>query len=123
MIVRNNRALLGVMALGLAVSAAAVAAPKKPAKPAPKKPAPVKKADSKAGLAAFKSEGCVGCHKSKDYASGGEVGPDLSAIAAEHSAAEIEAYTKKPKAGSVMPPFKGPDAVLKNMGAYLGTQK
>ena len=122
MIVRNNRALLGVMALGLAVSAAAVAAPKKPAKPAPKKPAPAK-ADPKAGLAAFKSEGCVGCHKTKDYASGGEVGPDLSAIAAEHTAAEIEAYTKKPKAGSVMPPFKGPDAVLKNMTAYLATQK
>ncbi len=121
MIVRNSRALLGVMALGLAVSAAAVAAPKKPAKPAPKKPAA--KADAKAGMAAFKSEGCVGCHKSKDYASGGEVGPDLSNAAAEHTVAELEAYTKKPKAGSVMPPFKGPDAVLKNLGAYLGTQK
>jgi mono/diheme cytochrome c family protein len=108
------------MVLGLAVSAAAVAAPKKPA---PKKPPVVKKADPKAGLAAFKSEGCVGCHKTKDYASGGEVGPDLSAIAAEHSIAEIEAYTKKPKAGSVMPPFKGPEPVLKNIGAYLGTQK
>lgn len=115
--VRNNRALLGVLTLGLAVSAA-VAAPKKPAKPVPPK-----KADPKAGMAAFKSEGCVGCHKSKDYPSGGEVGPDLSAAAAEHSAAELEAYTKKPKAGSVMPPFKGPDAVLKNLGAYLGTQK
>lgn len=113
----NSRALLGVMAFGLAVTAA-VAAPKKPAKPAP-----AKKADPKAGLAAFKSEGCVGCHKTKDYASGGEVGPDLSAIAGEHSVAEIEAYTKKPKAGSVMPPFKGPEAILKNLGAYLGTQK
>ena len=114
--VRINRALLGVMALGLAVSAA-VAAPEKPAKPAPKK------ADPKAGMAAFKSEGCVGCHKTKDYATGGEVGPDLSAIAGEHPAAEIKAYIKKPKAGSVMPPFKGPDAVLENLAAYMMTQK
>ena len=116
--VRINRALLGVMALGLAVSAA-VAAPKKPAK----KPAPVSKPDAKAGMAAFKSEGCVGCHKTKDYASGGEVGPDLSAIAGEKKVDEIKAYIHKPKAGSVMPPFKGPAGVLENLAAYMGTQK
>ena len=115
--VRISRALLGVMAFGLAITAA-VAAPKKPAK----KPTPAKP-DAKAGMAAFKSEGCVGCHKTKDYASGGEVGPDLSAIAGEHPAAEIKAYIKKPKAGSVMPPFKGPDAVLENLAAYMMTQK
>jgi mono/diheme cytochrome c family protein len=116
--VRINRALLGVMAFGLAVTAA-VAAPKKPAK----KPAPAGKPDAKAGMAAFKSEGCVGCHKTKDYATGGEVGPDLSAVAGEKKLADITAYIAKPKAGSVMPPFKGPKPVLDNLGAYLMTQK
>ena len=115
--VRNSRALLGVMAFGLAVTAA-VAAPKKPAKPAP-----AKKPDPKAGMAAFKSEGCVGCHKTKDFASGGEVGPDLSALGAEKKVADIIAYIKKPKAGSVMPPLKTASPVPENLGAYLMTQK
>jgi mono/diheme cytochrome c family protein len=116
---RSHRALVGLMAAGLLTVPVltAVAAPKKPA---PKKP--VAKADPKKGLAQFKSEGCAGCHKTKDV-EGSEVGPDLSAIGKDHKAPAIAAYIKKPKAGSVMPAFKGPQAVVDNITAYLMTQK
>ena len=118
--VRISRALLGVMALGLAVSAAVAAPKKKPAKPAPKKPA-VTKPDPKAGLAAFKAEGCKGCHKTKDYADGGEM-KDLSNVGADHKEADIAAFIKKPTTPS-MQPWKGSEKTLKDLAAYLATQK
>ena len=90
-------------------------------KPAPKPAAT--KADPKAGQQLFSKEGCTGCHRTKDYPKGGEIGPDLSAVAGEKKPEEIAAYTKKPKAGSVMPAFKGPQATLDNIVAYLATQK
>ena len=121
MFVGWNRALLGVMALGLAVSAGMAAPKKKPA--AKKKPPVAAKPDAKAGMMAFKSEGCTGCHKTKDFADGGEIGPDLSAVAGHEDAAKISAYIKKPKAGSVMPAFKGPAPTLANLTAYMMTQK
>jgi mono/diheme cytochrome c family protein len=117
---RSHRALVGLMAAGLLTAPVltAVAAPKKPA---PKKPA-APKADPKKGQAQFKSEGCAGCHKTKEI-EGSEVGPDLSAIGTKQKAAQIAAYIKKPKAGSVMPAFKGPQSAVDNMTAYLLTQK
>jgi mono/diheme cytochrome c family protein len=121
---RYSRALLGCLTVGLLtlpLLTNEVAAAKK--KPAPKKPAAPAKADPKAGMTAFKEEGCTGCHKTKDYTTGGEIGPDLSAVGKEKKADEIAAYTKKPKAGSVMPAFKGDPKVLNNMVAYLMTQK
>jgi mono/diheme cytochrome c family protein len=118
------RALVGVLAAGvisLPVLTAAVAAPKKPA---PKKPAAkAKGGDAKAGKNVFKSEGCTGCHKSKDYTTGGEIGPDLSDIGKEHDAKYISGYIKKPKSSSVMPAFKGPQKAVDDMTAYLLTQK
>lgn len=123
MISRSHRAWIGVLAAGvlsIPVLSGAIAAPKK--KAPPKKTAP-KKADPKAGMTAFKTEGCAGCHKAKDYPMAGEVGPDLTDIAKEHKAADVAAYIKKPKAGSVMPAFKGPQATLDNMTAYLMNQK
>ncbi|HEU4753490.1 MAG TPA: c-type cytochrome [Armatimonadota bacterium] len=116
-----SRALIGLLVAGLVTAPvlSAMAAPAK--KKAPAKPAA--KADAKAGQAAFKTEGCTGCHKTQDYPTGGEVGPDLSAVGKEKKAAEIAAYIKKPKAGSVMPAFKGPQAAVDNMTAYLVTQK
>lgn len=126
MMSRYERALTGLLVAGLMAAPAisASAAKKKPApkKPAPKKPAPAK-GDVKAGLAAFKSEGCTGCHKTKDYKDAGNVGPDLSKVGAEHTAAEIAKYTQQPKSGSIMPAFKGPAKTLQDMAAYLATQK
>ena len=124
---RILRASLGLIAaLAVAGPGLAVAAPKKPApkKPAPKPAAP--KADIKAGKEAFTAEGCAGCHATKDV-KGGNTGPDLSAIAAEHKPAEIQAYILKPKAGSIMPAFSAKDAkskkVLADLVGYLATQK
>lgn len=118
----SHRLLIGVLAAGVLALPALSAAPKKPAPK--KKPAVTAKAgDAKAGKEAFKSEGCTGCHKSKDFADGGMVGPDLSAVAKEKKPAEITAYITKPKAGSVMPAFKGPKKVLSDITAYLATQK
>jgi mono/diheme cytochrome c family protein len=120
---RTQRTLIGVLAAGtlaLPVITATAAPKKKPAKPAPKAAA---KADPKAGQALFSKEGCTGCHRTKDFPKGGEIGPDLSEIAKEHKSEEIAAYTKKPKAGSIMPAFKGPQAALDNIVAYLNTQK
>ena len=119
---RCHRALVGVVAAGMLsvplISASVAAqAKKKPAKPAAK-------GNAKTGKATFKSEGCTGCHKTKDYATGGEIGPDLSAIAKGHDAKFIAAYIKKPtKAGSVMPAFNGPQKAVDDMTAYLLTQK
>ncbi len=123
---RFHRALFGAVAAAAVVSlplvTASAAAPKKKA-PA-KKAAPAKaKGDVKAGLTAFKAEGCTGCHKTKDFADAGTIGPDLSKIAAEHKAPEIAAYIKKPKSGSIMPAFKGPQKAIDDMTAYLLTQK
>ena len=116
-----HRALIGVLtagALSLPLLSTALAAPPKKA---PKKP-PAKKADAKKGQTQFKSEGCSGCHKTKDYPDGGAVGPDLSAVAKEHTVPEITAYIKKPKQGSVMPALKAEPQVT-NISAYLATQK
>ena len=115
---RCHRALVGVLAAGvLAMPVVGVAAQKKaPAKPAAK-------GDAKAGQTAFKTEGCSGCHKTKEFQDGGAIGPDLSTVAKGHTAAQIAAYTKKPKAGSVMPQYKGPQKTLDNLTAYLVTQK
>ena len=115
MMSRCQRALLGAVAAGVlclpllvATNASAAAAAK---------------GNAAAGKKAFASEGCSGCHKTKDYPKGGEVGPDLSAVGKDKKPAEISAYIKKPKKDSVMPAFKGPAASLDNLTAYLGTQK
>lgn len=117
-----HRAVVGFLAAGALslplVASAVVAAPKKPA---PKKP--VAKADPKLGKAAFQKEGCLGCHVSKDFPQGGKTGPDLSDIGKAHTAAQISAYIAKPKAGSVMPAYKGPAKTLADMTAYMLTQK
>jgi len=121
---RYQRALIGVVTAGmltLPLLTAANAAAKKPAKPAAKPAA--KGGDAKAGQVAFSKEGCTGCHKSKDFPKGGEIGPDLSAIGTEKKADEISAYIKKPKAGSVMPAFKGPQKSLDDLTAYMMSQK
>jgi cytochrome c2 len=105
---------LAVGALSLPLLSSAVAAPP------PKKPAA--KGNAAAGKTAFPKEGCSGCHKTKDHKTG-TAGPDLSQIGKKSTAAKIAAYTRKPKAGSVMPAFKGPQATLDNLVAYLMTQK
>jgi mono/diheme cytochrome c family protein len=113
---RCHRAVLGflaISALSLPLLSAALAAP------APAKP----KGDPKLGKTAFSKEGCAGCHKTKDYPMGGDTGPDLKDVAKEHTAAQISAYIKKPKSGSVMPPFKGPVKTLEDLTAYMLTQK
>lgn len=121
MIFGYQRALVGVLAAG-ALSLSVLAATAAPKKPAPK-PKPPAKPDAKAGQVAFSKEGCTGCHKTKEYPKGGEIGPDLSEIGKEHKAEEISAYIKKPKSGSIMPAFKGPQASLDNMTAYMLNQK
>jgi heparin binding hemagglutinin HbhA len=127
---RISRMLVGLLAAGLvcAPMLGATAAPvkkKAPAKKAPAKKAPAKKApvktasakgDATAGKEAFKSEGCAGCHKSKDFTDG-SLGPDLSA--STKTVAQIEAYARHPKAGSQMPAYKGPQKTLDNIAAYL----
>jgi mono/diheme cytochrome c family protein len=122
---RYQRALIGVVAAGmltLPMLSAANAAAKKPAKKPAAKPA-AKGGDAKAGQMAFSKEGCTGCHKSKDFPKGGEIGPDLSAIGGEKKAEEISAYIKHPKSGSVMPAFKGPQKTLDDLTAYMMSQK
>lgn len=123
MMIRTHRALTGILAAGaisLPLLSSAFAAPAK-------KPAPAPKADPKAGHMAFKNEGCMGCHKTKEEKEGGAAGPDLSMVGKEHKPAEIEAYIQKPKPGSIMPAYKAKDAkakaTLANMVAYLATQK
>src|SRR5687768_842813 len=94
---RCHRALLGVLAAGLLTVPVLGVTAAPPKKAAPKKPvAAAGKGDAKAGQTAFKAEGCSGCHKTKEYQDGGAIGPDLSAVGKEHTAAQIAAYTKKP---------------------------
>lgn len=126
MTVRSHRSLIGVLAAGALsiplLSAAVAAPPKKPAKPAAKPAAA--KGDPKKGKDQFKSEGCGGCHKTKDFTdAAATTGPDLAAIGKERTPAQLEASIHKPKRDSVMPAFKGPQATLNNLVAYLGTQK
>ena len=117
---RSYRALVGALSAGLLalplVAAAAKPAPKKPAKPA--KPAPAK-GDAKAGKALFQTEGCSGCHKTKDFTSGNT---DISTVGKTMKAADISAYIRKPKS-PVMPAYKGPQKNVDNLTAYLLTQK
>ena len=122
MISRSSRALTGVilaalLALPLVASAQGKRGGKKPAAP-PKKAA----GDAKKGMAAFKSEGCSGCHKTKDV-DGGTM-KDLSMVGKNHTAAQLTAFIKNPPASaSAMPAFKGPAATLNDLVAYLLTQK
>ena len=109
---RSHRALLGFLAAG------ALSLPLLTAAGA----APAAKGDPKAGKAAFKSEGCTGCHKTKDMTDGGSQGPDLKEEG-KKPAAEITKFIQHPKSGSVMPAFKGPAKTLSNLVAYLQTQK
>lgn len=126
---RSYRALTGVLAAGLLsvpLLTVAIAAPakkktaKKPVKKVTKK---VAKADPKAGRILFASEGCTGCHKSTDFPQAGTSGPDLSKAGEGHTAKEIAAYIRQPKAGSIMPAYKGPQTNIDSMTAYLLTQK
>ena len=110
---RTVGGLLAAAALSLPLLTAAVAAP-------PKKAAA--KGNAAAGKTAFAKEGCSGCHKTKDHKQGA-AGPDLSQVGKKSTPAKIAAYTRKPKAGSVMPAFKGSQATLDNLVAYLMTQK
>lgn len=121
---KSHRAVVGFLAAGVLCLplVAASAAPKKPAPKKPAKPAPAK-ADPKAGKTTFQKEGCTGCHITSDFKEGGKTGPDLSAIGKEHDAAFIAKYIAHPKAGSVMPAFKGSAKSLNDMAAYLVTQK
>jgi mono/diheme cytochrome c family protein len=118
---RPNGALVGLLAFTV-LSIPVVAVTAAPAKKAPAKKAPAKAGDAKAGKAAFKSEGCSGCHKTTDYPDG-TLGPDLSKEGASKKAADISAYIGHPKAGSQMPPFKGPKKTLDDLTAYVLTQK
>jgi mono/diheme cytochrome c family protein len=127
---QSSRLVVGFVTaalLAVPLLTSGVEAQKKPAqkKPAPKKPAPKSPAgDAKAGQADFKAEGCVGCHKTKEFqAEGGALGPDLSKIAKEHDAKFIAGVIRKPPAGSNMPEFKGSQKTLDNLVAYLMTQK
>ena len=114
----THRAFAGVLAAAvLSVPLVAAAAAKKPAAK------PAAGGNAKAGLTAFKNEGCTACHKSKDYASGGALGPDLSDVGGKKKSAEISGYIAHPKAGSNMPAFKGPKKTLDDLTAYLLTQK
>jgi mono/diheme cytochrome c family protein len=118
-----SKSLAGLLLAG-ALTLPVVATTAAPKKPAPKKPAAgTSKGDAAKGKMLYKSEGCTGCHKSKDYPTAGEVGPDLSAIGKEKKAAEIAAYIKHPKKDSVMPAFKGPQKTVDDVTAYLLTQK
>ena len=120
MMSRTQKGLMSVAvaaAFGLPLLSAH-AAPKKPAKPAPKKGG-----NAAAGKMTFSKEGCAGCHKTKDFPEAGEAGPDLSKVAGHETAAKIAAYIKKPKAGSIMPHYKGPQKNVDDMTAYLMTQK
>ena len=116
------RAVVGFLAAGaLSLPLVAGAVSAAPKKPAPKKPAA--KGDAKLGKTAFQKEGCTGCHVTKDFPQGGKTGPDLSEAGKGHTAAQISAYIAKPKAGSVMPAYKGPAKTLADMTAYMLTQK
>lgn len=109
----KNRAALGLAAAALALPVlAAMAAPAKPAA----------KGDAKAGKTLYAKEGCSGCHKTKDFPKGGDLGPDLSTIAKNHKEAEILKVIVKPPAGSVMPALKD-EKKAKDITAYLLTQK
>jgi mono/diheme cytochrome c family protein len=126
-IFKHQNALLGVVIAGLLTapllaipSAAQKKKPGKPAKPAPGKAAPAA-GDAKAGKGEFASEGCSGCHKTKDYPTG-SAGPELVKASSEGSA-KLTAYIKQPKSGSIMPAFKGEPKTLANIVAYLMTQK
>jgi len=124
---RCHRAVAGALmagALTLPLLTAAVAAPPKPgAKPAAA-PAGAPKGDAKKGKDAFKSEGCAGCHKSKDFQDpNASAGPDLSMEGKDHTAAQIQKSVEHPKSGSIMPAFKGPKPTLANLVAYLMSQK
>jgi mono/diheme cytochrome c family protein len=126
---RSYRVLAGALmagALTLPLLTAAVTAAPQAKTPAA---APAKGAgDAKKGKDAFKTEGCASCHKTKDYQDpNASVGPDLSAVAKDHTSAQLTTYIQHPKAGSVMPAFKvkdaGTKATLANLVAYLMTQK
>jgi mono/diheme cytochrome c family protein len=112
----THSALAGVLMAGVLSVPLVAAAAKKPAKPAAG-------GNAKAGQQAFKNETCTACHKSKDYAGGGQIGPDLSDVGGKKKPAEISAYVAHPKAGSNMPPFKGAKKTLDDLTAYLVTQK
>ncbi len=121
MISRSSRALVGLVLSGLlALPLVVAAAPKKkPGKPA----APAKAAgNAKKGAVAFKTEGCSGCHKTKDIPDGGPM-KDLSKAGAEKNAAQLAAFIKNPVGASAMPAFKGSAATLADIVAYLLTQK
>ena len=132
-----NRALAGVAAAGvlaLPLIGVAVAAPAK--KAAKKKPAAKAAANTKGSAAAgkqlFSKEGCTGCHRSKDYKEGGEMGPDLSTTGGEHTQAQLVQMILDPKKhlkkDTVMPALQdasGKPATAKagHIAAYLMTQK
>lgn len=121
---RCHRAVVGFLAAGaLSLPLVASAVSAAPKKPAPKKPAAPAKGDAKLGKEAFKKEGCTGCHVTKDFPDAGKTGPDLSAIGKGHDAKFISGYIAKPKAGSIMPAYKGPAKTLADMTAYMLTQK
>ena len=120
---RSQRSIIGILAAGALSIPLLTAALAAPPKKAAAKPAAAK-GDPKKGKDQFKSEGCAGCHKTKDFTDpAATAGPDLSTIGKQRTPAQLEASIHKPKAGSIMPAFRGPKPTLDNMVAYLMTQK
>jgi cytochrome c551/c552 len=130
---RSHPVLVGLLTAGilaLPLLSTAVAAPAKKAavkktakKPAGKKPAAKSdKADAANGKTLFGKEGCTGCHKTTDFATGGDMGPDLSKIGGEKKPLDLVKAISHPKSGSIMPPMKDVKKAA-DLAAYLMTQK
>lgn len=75
------------------------------------------------GMEAFRTEGCSGCHRTKDYRSPRSM-KDLTRIGAALKPEEIRAFIRDPSGKTVfMPAFRLPETTLDSLVAYLSAQK
>jgi mono/diheme cytochrome c family protein len=103
---------LVVVALVLAVSAAACAQ----SRPAPSEAVVAR------GEAAFKNNGCYGCHMIGKF--GTPIGPDLSTVGRKYEPEYLTRWLRDPamqRPSAHMPALELTDADIKALAAYLGS--
>jgi mono/diheme cytochrome c family protein len=105
---------LVVVALVLAVSAAACAQSRPPSS----------EAVVARGQAAFKNNGCYGCHMIGKF--GTPIGPDLSTVGRKYELEYLARWLRDPamqRPSAHMPALEVTDADIRALAAYLGSLK
>ena len=95
--------------------------PTPPAAPAPTTPSPAELATQ--GKDLFSAKGCVGCHRNKDFPTGGTIGPSLDGVSTRLTDDALRTVLKEGRLDKGMPNLGLTDKEVDALMSYLKTLK